>query len=433
MTAQANTFCPDGWLFKKTKYLFSALNGATPQSAESSYWDGEIYWATPEDIGKLSGKILADTRRKITEEGYKNCGTQLAPVGSIVLTTRAPVGNIAIAGVPLCTNQGCRTLVAKDESINTTFFYYQLLSHKEDLDMLASGTTFKELGADELKAFLVLEPPRDIQIAIVDYLDRETARIDSLIAAKERLLELLEEKRLALITHAVTRGLDPNAPMRDSGVPWIGGIPKHWQTLRVKVFAEIYYGLSQPPEYRTFGTPFIRATNVNQGKISTEGLEYVDELDLPGTRTIHLQAGDIIVVRSGAYTGDSALVTQDWNGAIAGYDMVMRIYPLALSPFVAYAFLCQYVLEAQIGPFRLRAAQPHLNAEELGDVEVILPPLDEQQDIVTYILSETQKIDSLIAAMRRTVELLKERRASLIAEAVTGKLDVQSSKETKLS
>jgi type I restriction enzyme S subunit len=135
-----------------------------------------------------------------------------------------------------------------------------------------------------------------------------------------------------------------------------------------------------------------------------------------------LQPGDIIVVRSGAYTGDSALVTQNWSGAIAGYDMVMRIHQRATAPFVAYAFLCQHIVEAQMNPLRLRAAQPHLNAEELGDVVVILPPLDEQQEIVAHIQSETQKMESLIAATRRTILLLKERRVSLIAEAVTGKI-----------
>jgi type I restriction enzyme S subunit len=145
---------------------------------------------------------------------------------------------------------------------------------------------------------------------------------------------------------------------------------------------------------------------------------------MPESKVIRLQAGDIIVVRSGAYTGDSALVTAEWNGAVAGYDMVIRIHKMAMPDFVSLAFLCQYVLEAQIDPLRQRAAQPHLNAEELGDVAVILPPIDEQSAIVAHISAETVKLNALHAATERTISLLKERRAALIAAAVTGTLKV---------
>ena len=117
---------PSGWTIKPTRHIFSVVHGGTPSSSKQTYWDGNIYWATPEDIGSLKNKILMNTRRKITEEGYNNSGTHITPSDSIVLTTRAPVGNLALAGVPICTNQGCKTLVAKSEFIYPTYFYYQL-------------------------------------------------------------------------------------------------------------------------------------------------------------------------------------------------------------------------------------------------------------------------------------------------------------------
>jgi type I restriction enzyme, S subunit len=194
--------------------------------------------------------------------------------------------------------------------------------------------------------------------------------------------------------------------------------------VRLKFISGIYYGLSQPPEYQPQGIPLLRATNVKRGLIAEEGLVFVDEADLPKSKAIHLRAGDIIVVRSGAYTGDSALVTGQWAGAIAGYDMVLRLVKHDLPEFISLTLLCQYVLEAQIDPFRMRAAQPHLNAEELGDVTVVLPPLAEQRAIVAYIGSAMAKLDALRDAAERTIALLKERRAALIAAAVTGQIKV---------
>jgi len=260
------------------------------------------------------------------------------------------------------------------------------------------------------------------QQTIADYLDRETAKIDAMIVAKERLLELLAEKRRALITHAVTRGLNPNVILRNSGFPWLGKIPAHWRLVKLKYISQIYYGLSQPTEYKSDGLPFVRATNVKQGQLVRGGIVFVDEADLSDTRAVRLRIGDIIVVRSGAYTGDSALVTQEWAGSIAGYDMVVRLIGETIPSFVGFAMLCPHILEAQIDPLRIRAAQPHLNAEELGDVSLLLPPVDEQEAIVASIKYETTKLDALKVTAEWTIGLLKERRAALISAAVTGKI-----------
>src|SRR5262249_20911172 len=126
-----------------------------------------------------------------------------------------------------------------------------------------------------------------------------------------------------------------------------------------------------------------------RGKLVHDGLVFVSEADLSEPRAVRLVAGDIIVVRSGAYTGDSALVTSDWVGGVAGFDIVVRVNRYANPQFVAFSILSSSVLEQQIDPIRSRAAQPHLNAEELGDVELMLPPLDEQHAIANYLDRET--------------------------------------------
>jgi type I restriction enzyme, S subunit len=285
------------------------------------------------------------------------------------------------------------------------------------------GSTVMHVYPDELREVLIPVPPLEHQQLISDFLDRETARLDALIAAKQRVLDLLAEKRRAIIATAVTRGLEPKVKLRDSGVPWLGEIPAHWQINRVKFLASISYGLSQPPSYFDTGLAFVRATNVKNGGLSTEGLVYVDEASLSGARAVRLQEGDLIVVRSGAYTGDSAYVDGLWAGSIAGFDMVARPNDeIVDARFLAHVLRSSYVVKAQIDPLRVRAAQPHINAEELGSIVVMLPSIEEQRAIVKHITRESAKLDAVRAATERTIALLKERRSALIAAAVTGQL-----------
>lgn len=267
-------------------------------------------------------------------------------------------------------------------------------------------------------------PPEPEQRAIAAFLDQETARIDALVAKKERLIELLQEKRTALITRAVTKGLDPAVPMKDSGVEWLAEIPAHWDLISLKRVARIRYGLGEPPRLLADGLPFIRATDVSKGRIVDANIQFIDPDDVPWNRDPSLRRDDIIVVRSGAYTGDSAIIPQRYDGAIAGYDMVVRLRR-GHARFVGWVLLSQYVLEGQLELESMRAAQPHLNAEELGTTVLVLPPEREQQIIAAFLDRETTKIDALVAKVRDAIERLKELRTALISAAVTGKIDVR--------
>lgn len=262
------------------------------------------------------------------------------------------------------------------------------------------------------------------QSNIATFLDCETAKIDGLIAEQETLIALLAEKRLATISHAVTKGLNRDASTKDSGVAWLGDVPTHWRCVPLKHLGNIRYGIGEPPRYRDEGTPLIRATNVHAGKIYAEGLVFVSPDDIPSQRIVWLQDGDIIVVRSGAYTGDSALVNNEYAGTIAGFDMVLRLHS-ALPAFVSYTLLSQAVKTHQIDLKKMRAAQPHLNAEELGECLVALPPAEEQKLIVRFLDDEAARLDALTAEATRGIALLKERRSALISAAVTGKIDVR--------
>ncbi|MBK7782460.1 MAG: restriction endonuclease subunit S [Ardenticatenia bacterium] len=209
---------------------------------------------------------------------------------------------------------------------------------------------------------------------------------------------------------------------KDSGVEWLGEVPVGWEVLSLKRVASIKYGLGEPPQLLAEGLPFIRATNVTRGRIVDRNLQFVDPDDVPWNREPALRAGDIIVVRSGAYTGDSAIIPAQYDGAIAGYDMVVR-GRTCQPDFLAWTLLSRYVLEAQIELASLRAAQPHLNAEELGSVVLLRPSDSEQRAIATYLDRETARIDALVAKKQRLIELLLEQRTALITRAVTKGLD----------
>ncbi|MHC1761070.1 MAG: restriction endonuclease subunit S [Negativicutes bacterium] len=214
----------------------------------------------------------------------------------------------------------------------------------------------------------------------------------------------------------------PYPKYRDSGVEWFGEVPAGWEVKPLKMVANIRYGIGEPPEYVDDGIPLIRATNVNSGKIEKANLVMVDPQEIPAGRIIWLKAGDIIVVRSGAYTGDSAIIPSEFEGAIAGFDMVLTTRKLN-SQFLSYILLSRFMKEGQLDLEKMRAAQPHLNAAELGSCFVLCPTLFEQQAIAIYLDHKTGKIDNLIDKKQELVKRLREKRSALISHAVTQGLD----------
>jgi type I restriction enzyme, S subunit len=194
---------PEEWEVKKLKWVFKTYNGSTPKSDIIEYWDGDICWITPDDLGKLVNEIILTSNRKITKKGYDSCGTSLVPAGSLVLSTRAPIGHLAIAGVQLCSNQGCRCLVFKRND-SKRFFYYLLKTQKNELESCGQGTTFLELGSDKLNSIKLLVPPLSEQSAIAEYLDKKTAEIEKAKLDIQKEIETLKEYRTALISEAVT-------------------------------------------------------------------------------------------------------------------------------------------------------------------------------------------------------------------------------------
>jgi type I restriction enzyme S subunit len=410
------------------RHVFSVTTGATPLSGKAEYWDGEIRWVTPEDLSRLESYWLGDTRRKITQDGYESCGTTIAPRGAIVLTKRAPIGQVAVLAEPACSNQGCFLLTPKGNQ-DSRYYYYWLSVQTSRLQALGRGSTFMELSTDELKALRVLGPPVPQQQVIADYLDRETSRIDALIAVKQRLLRLLAEKRRALITSAVTRGLDRNTSFRGSGIGWFGEIPAHWEQTRLKFVARVQTGLALGKQYRTNEVreyPYLRVANVQDGYLDLSEIKTVSVPEQEA-RSYLLCAGDVLMNEGGdadklgrgaVWTGEiSPCLHQNHVFAVRARDCLPDWLALWISTGQARAY------------FESRSKQStnlaSISATNLMEMPLVLPQEEDQAAIVEEARLRAEEIDAVRVATERSVELLKERRGGLIAAAVTGQIDVR--------
>lgn len=418
---------PNDWDVKPLRRICKLVNGSTPKSGVPDYWDGSIAWATPDDLGDLRGDTLRATRRTITEEGYRSCGTSLSPAGSLVLSTRAPIGHVAIAGVPLCTNQGCRTLVLRNAD-SERFFYYQLVAAKPELESWGQGSTFKELSRDRLAAFYLAVPPVDEQLAIVRLLDRETARIDALIEKKQRQIELLREKRVALISHAVTKGLDATAPMKDSGIEWLGRIPEHWEAVRLKRCIEFI--TSGPRGWAEFfsdtGEQFIRIGNLDRDSIDLDLSEIqhvVPPLGAEAVRT-HVGTGDILVSIT-ADLGSVAVVPETVESAYISQHIALARPkgPMNHSRWLGYSVFSE-CCKGQLRALGYGGTKIQLSLEDVQNLLLCLPPGEEQRQIVSWLDKEVLRHSAIISRVRESIDRLREHRTALISAAVTGKIDV---------
>jgi type I restriction enzyme S subunit len=283
-------------------------------------------------------------------------------------------------------------------------------------------------NVSEMRNILIPHAPITEQEKISAFLDHETAKIDALIEKQHRLIELLKEKRQAVISHAVTKGLNPNAPMKDSGVEWLGEVPAHWEIRAVSKLSEkITNGYVGPTRdiLVAEGVPYIQATHIKKGKVNFDGAYFVRTAWSNQHSKSILQNGDVLIVQTGAGTGDIGLVTD----AEAGFNchaliIVQPNQNVVSGEFLSMLFQSQYGYSV-LYSIRTGGMHPHLNCGEVQYVRFPVPPRVEQAEILAFISSKTKTFDALINSQNTAIELMQERRTALISAAVTGKIDVR--------
>jgi len=296
------------------------------------------------------------------------------------------------------------------------------------------GTAFLRINTGDFLDVKVPLPPLSEVQSIVAFLDSETGKIDTLIAEQEKLLTLVAEKRQATISHAVTRGLNPNVPMKDSGLPWLGEVPKHWEVKRLKhVSPKITVGIVVEPSkyYVENGVPALRSLNVRPGKVIADELVFISAQANDELCKSRLSEGDLVSVRTGQ-PGTTAVIPTELDGCNC-IDLIIIRKPTDACEFFLCWFLSASAAIKQFEEGSGGAIQQHFNISMAANLTVPLPPLEEQREIVKFLDSETTKLDFLKSEAERAIALLKERRGALIAAAVTGKIDVRNAVPEELA
>ena len=419
---------PEHWEVRRLTKVARIINGATPSTNEPKFWNGSIAWLTPDDLGRAASRYIHQGARSITDDGYMACGTRLAPAGSIAISTRAPIGHLAILEGDACVNQGCH-LLTPDEIINPTFLYFILLTTRPFVQSLGQGSTFTELSRTTLSDFRVPLPPLPEQQAIVRYLDAADAKIQAYIRAKQRLIVLLEEERKALINQAVTRGLDPNVKLKHSGVEWLGEVPEHWEVRRLKQVCSrsaLYGANIKAAYYEKQGVRFLRTTDItDDGHLCNDGVYVPADM----VSEYLLTDGDLLLSRSGT-VGRSFLYSAKLHGNCAYAGYLVRFTPnTAILPYYLFFLTKSDPFAAFVGIMTISSTIQNLNAEKFANMHIPLPPTPEQQAIVKHLDKATAGIDAAIARTQRQIDLVEEYRTRLIADVVTGQLDVRDSSQ----
>ena len=290
------------------------------------------------------------------------------------------------------------------------------------------STNLASISSTNVMELPVVLPSTDEQQAIATFLDRETAKIDALVAEQEKLIALLQEKRQAVISHAVTKGLDPNVLMKDSGVEWLGEVPAHWEVRALKniVSTPITDGPHETPQFFDEGIPFVSAEAVSQGFINFEKIRgHISAEDHQRYSQKYLpRRGDVYMVKSGATTGVTAIVETDQEFNIWSPLAALRCGDKMLPKYLLHYMRSRHFQEAVTLNWSF-GTQQNIGMGVIGDLYTPAPPLEEQTAIASLLDQETAKLDTLMAEAQSAITLLQERRTALISAAVTGQIDVR--------
>jgi type I restriction enzyme S subunit len=325
------------------------------------------------------------------------------------------------------------TVMKPQEKVHTPFVHHLLRSQPFQEEFYRNG---KGIVADlwstnysEMRNILLGMPPLSEQTQIAAFLDRETAKIDALVAEQRRLMELLKEKRQAVISHAVTRGLNPDVPMKPSGVEWLGEVPGHWQIVPLCVLTRMiqtgpFGSQLHSSDYVENGTPVINPSNIQDGRLEPDWSCSISAENVERLSQHKLIEGDIVFGRRGEM-GRCAMVTASEVGWVCGTGSLnVRLADRAYPPFVSTYLRTEYVRE-WLKLQSVGSTMDNLNTQILGSIHVPVPPVTEQKAIAAFVGLESAKLDTLTTEAQRAIDLLQERRTALISAAVTGQIDVR--------
>jgi type I restriction enzyme S subunit len=391
---------PEGWEAICIKRLSPVKRGASPRPIHDQKYfdiDGEFAWVRIADLS-ASERYLENTTQTLSELGA-SLSVKCFP-GDFFLSIAGTVGKPIITKIKCCIHDGF--VYFPELAINHEYLYY-IFSTGLPYQGLGKWGTQLNLNTDTVGEICIPIPSDTEIVKIVAYLDRKTAEIDNLIANKERLIALYEEEKKAVINQAVTKGLDPDAEMKDSGVEWLGEVPAHWVLKKIKYIVELKSGdnitsdqISDDANYPVYGGNGLRG--------------YYDSYTHEGTYVLIGRQGALcgnINYASGKFWASEHAVVATFKG---GYEL---------------KWFGELLRVMNLNQYSVSAAQPGLSVDNIKNLPVPVPSKNEQSAIVHHIETQCSHIDAIIAKFKQQIKLFKEYRTALISEAVTGKIDVR--------
>lgn len=415
---------PAHWNSVHLKWISTIYAGGTPSKTIESYWqNGTVPWI---NSGAVNQTYIVEPSTYITKTAYENSSAKWIPKKALVMALAGQgktKGMVAQLGIDTTCNQSMGAIIPNDLSYARYLFWW-ITSNYQNIRNMAGGDLRDGLNLEHLGDMNCPLPTYEETQKIANFLDHETAKIDSLIAKQEKLIELLKEKRQAVISHAVTKGLNPHVTMKDSGVEWLGEVPEHWEIPKLlHITTRIGDGLHSTPLYQEgTGYYFINGNNLVDGKI------FIGETakEVPESEFIKHQV-----------SLDKTTVLLSINGTI-GKVAQFNDEPVILGKSASYINCCRELLPNFLMNY-LTSSQAknyydlevtgttiyNLSLNSIRNMKVPLPPIDEQKNIILFIAEQYSKYDRLIQSSEKQNQLLKERRTALISSAVTGKIDVR--------
>lgn len=431
---------PEHWDIKKIGHATYVKGRIGWQGLTSDeFIDEGSFCVTGTDF--VGGKVNWDTCYHVSEERYQEDPYIHLKEGDLLVTKDGTIGKTAVVSDlkgKATLNSGIFLTRPMKSLYNTDFMFWVLNSKvfSEFIEITKTGTTISHLYQNIFVRFTFPVPPSSEQQAIADFLDAETNRIDMLIGKKQRLIELLKEKRTALISRAVTKGLDPTASMKPSGVEWLGDIPEHWDMKKIKYikektpnsFVDGPFGSNLKTEHFVIdGDVFVIESGfATKGKITEEDLKLIETTHFETIKRSSTKADDIIIAKIGAYFGlNNILPPISKPAVVSGNSLKLTVDQSLCSIQFVHFHLLYLKWSGAIDLLANATAQPALSLGDMNCLSFLVPPLREQQAITDFLDAETTKIDTLITKVETAIEKLKEYRTALISAAVTGKIDVR--------
>ena len=427
---------PSHWIiagFKK--YLESTVDyrGKTPEKMDEG-----VFLVTARNI--KNGIIdYSLSQEYVAFKDYDEIMSRGIPVlGDVLFTTEAPLGEVAqIDNVNIALAQRIIKFRGKKDILDNTYLKYFILSQEfqDSLMTFATGSTALGIKAERIGYLQQCIPPIHEQTQIAKFLDHETTKIDHLIEKQHQLIELLKEKRQAVISHAVTKGLNPNVPMKDSGVEWLGQVPEHWGITPLKHQVETINGFGfSSNDFCDEGVPFIRAGNIKQKSINNVEIFLPQEIVNKYKRVI-LSAGDVVISMVGSdptvkesAVGQIGIIPTHFEGAVPNQNVViLREKKCNLLKKYLFYSLCSTAYRTHLDIFSHKLAnQAIISSSLIISAKFTMPRVDEQLEIINYLDNQLLKFDQMMLKAESAIQLMQERRTALISAAVTGKIDVRN-------